>query len=49
MAQEGSIQSCQRGKMLQDRGVLPKEEGDVVSEKAMHEEFPKQLAEGGGR
>ena len=24
--------------MLQDRGVLPKEEGDVVSEKAMHEE-----------
>ena len=24
--------------MLQDRGVLPKEEGDVVREKAMHEE-----------
>ena len=38
MAQKG-LWNLYREKMLQDRGELPKEEGDVVREyKAMHEE-----------
>ena len=35
---------------MQERDVMPKEEGDVIREySALHEEneFPKQLAEGG--
>ena len=38
MAQKG-LWDVARDKMLQDRGALPKEEGDIVREyKAMHEE-----------
>ena len=38
MTQKG-LWNLVRGKMLQDRGELPKEEGDVIREyKAMHEE-----------
>ena len=38
LAQKG-LRNLARGKMLQDRGALPKEEGDIVREyKAMYEE-----------
>ena len=47
MAQQG-LWNLAREKMLQDRGALPEEEGDVIREyKAMHEEnFLEQLVEG---
>ena len=39
MAQKG-LWNLAREKMLQDRGALPKEEGDVVREyKAIHEDI----------
>ena len=42
MAQKG-LRNVAREKMLQDRGVLPKEEGDIVREhQAMHE-FPQNF------
>ena len=38
MAQQG-LRDLTRNKVLQDRGALPKEEGNVIGEhKAMHEE-----------
>ena len=48
MAQKG-LWNLAREKRLQERGAMPKEEGDVIREyNAMHDEkFPKQLAEGG--